>query len=295
MKYFLSKYAKPFFYYGFAVLKDIFDFFIFVVHVLLAKRLSSSITKFRKTRTLPMFIMGNGPSLNEIKKDIKDRSQVNLTAVNLSILTDDFFYYKPEVYVAVDPTMINLNNENSYKCWSLLRDKVNWNILLVINSGYSEEIKKIVSCNPFLHLASAPFGSWTPSTSFFKPFAFKLMDLGINSAPRINVCISAITASIVLGYKDIRLYGVDHSWFNNLAVDDFNRVCLKDTHFYDNEEPVYKPFYRINGKIHTMVTLMEGYVELFTAYEVIRQYADYKSIKIINKTKGSFIDAFEKG
>ena len=53
--------------------------------------------------------------------------------------------------------------------------------------------------------------------------------------------------------------------------------------------------YRINGKIHTMVTLMEGYVELFTAYEVIRQYADYKSIKIINKTKGSFIDAFEKG
>ena len=81
-----------------------------------------------------------------------------------------------------------------------------------------------------------------------------------------------------------------------MIVNNDNVVCLKNQHFY-NMETEYTPFYISdpNGPVFKMHEALNAFSKMFYGYICLQEYADYiGDVKIINRTKGSFIDAFNR-
>jgi hypothetical protein len=111
-----------------------------------------------------------------------------------------------------------------------------------------------------------------------------------------NVVVAATYVAINLGFSRVTLYGVDHTWFNQLYVDQDNVPRFSSSHFSRPDDvstqglAVYKdpqetqPF--------SMAELFEGYGRLFRAYEELALYAGYFGIEVVNACQESAIDAF---
>lgn len=91
-----------------------------------------------------------------------------------------------------------------------------------------------------------------------------------------------------MGFSDIYLYGVEHTFFENMGVDDENRLYLTDSHFYGSEK---RYVLRDGQHWHIKDWLYDKYLT-FLEHERIRGYADYLGATIVNCTKNSLIDAY---
>ena len=110
-----------------------------------------------------------------------------------------------------------------------------------------------------------------------------------------NVVIPSIFIGINEGYKQIDLYGVDHSWTKEIRVNNNNQVCLINSHFFDNKTPELKPWHKgIGEPVYKMHEILRDLAWMFDGYYKLREYADNIGCRIINKTPDSFIDAFER-
>ena len=96
-----------------------------------------------------------------------------------------------------------------------------------------------------------------------------------------------------MGYKEILIFGADHSWMKTLSVTDGNEVVSIQPHFYkdgEDEQNRVRHEYR-NYRLHQIV---ESFAIAFKSYHDIAQYAASRCIKVYNATPGSFIDAFPR-
>ena len=102
---------------------------------------------------------------------------------------------------------------------------------------------------------------------------------------------------LLLGYRQIDLYGVDHTLLDGLTVDDRNRLCRTQSHYYDSAPAAPEPIF-VNAtdppRPYTMHTYLAETAELFRGHEVLRDYARSIGARIINRTRGSMIDAYER-
>lgn len=102
--------------------------------------------------------------------------------------------------------------------------------------------------------------------------------------------------ALLLGYRRIELYGVDHTLLDGLCVDDANRLCRADRHYYDTLPPAPQPIYmKVPHVPYTMSVYLAEVAELFRGHEVLRDYAASLGARIVNRTRGSMIDAYERG
>ena len=112
-----------------------------------------------------------------------------------------------------------------------------------------------------------------------------------------NVLVASIFLAMNIEFKKIIIAGADHTWHQNLHLDEQNILYIKDIHFYNNEEKInYRPFNKglhINEtfKIHEIFAL---WAKAFYGYIALEDYAKYKSCKIYNASEVTFIDAFER-
>ena len=84
----------------------------------------------------------------------------------------------------------------------------------------------------------------------------------------------------------------------NLTVGDDNLVYLNNPHSYDKDIVRPKPFKEIqHAEEFPMWHVLECYMYMFKSYSIISDYINDHgiSVEIINKTPGSFIDAFKRG
>ena len=89
-------------------------------------------------------------------------------------------------------------------------------------------------------------------------------------------------------YKDILVFGAEHSWHKQLIVTDDNEVAMQDPHFYEKDTAYNK----LDGcNISDIFTSM---AEAFKSYTELNEYCITKGGKIRNATPGGFIDAFER-
>ena len=111
-----------------------------------------------------------------------------------------------------------------------------------------------------------------------------------------NVLVPSIFNAINMGYKEIRIYGADHSWLECIRVDNQNRVCLTDSHFYDKEKVKLEPWIKATPgrEVYKMHEVLRDIAQMFDSYHQIRWYADKVGRRVVNCTKDSFIDAFER-
>ena len=234
----------------------------------------------------PLSIIANGPSL---ANDIESISNfdTDFSVVNYFYKSPVFIKIKPTIYVIFDPYFFEV--EDSIKP---IFDMVFWRMKLVVpfsawkKYSFLKEIPnqniEIVPIHGILYRGFEKYRNW----------AYRH---GLAMPKGQNVVVPSIFNAINMGYKEVRLYGVDHSWTKALCVTDDNLVCAIDSHFYDTQEVKLEPYMNSLGGYYMIHELLRDFSFMFEAYHDIRQYADIMGCRVINMTKGSFIDAFERG
>jgi len=260
-------------------------------------KVSKKINKLNVERAVPVSIIGGGPSANDILSNRTDLLHgTELLVVNYFGNTDFFFIYKPCFYILLDPAFFDANyvniglNENGPKTRPgdiLLMEnfkKVDWPMMLFIpyKSGRKDSFERRVN-NPNINIIEY-HSTRIDGFGWFKKWMFHHSQGLPNSR---NVVIPAMILMANIGYKKIYLYGCEFSWTKTMDVNIENgQVFFNDHHFYSTNEIRYfgKGGYK---------WWLEAIVEMLKATDEVAQYAKYENVKIVNRTKGSFVDSFE--
>ena len=264
---------------------------LFFSRLKVARNLSILKTE-RKGRIISL--IAGGPSTREIltsRCDLLD--ETDLVVVNFFGNTDEFFKYKPKYYVLLDPSLFDLKftnkglKETSTEKRLIVQkmklqenlEKVDWNMTLFIPhiknlSFVSNPFISVIEFNATRVVGFARFQNW-----------MYRHNLGLPNSR--NVITPAMLLMVNLGYKDIYLYGCEFSWTKTMDVDPENgRFFFNDRHFYSKSEIRYFD----KGAFHWWLDSISEYL---TGVEKIANYAVSEGVRIINRTKGSFIDAFD--
>jgi hypothetical protein len=111
-----------------------------------------------------------------------------------------------------------------------------------------------------------------------------------------NVLVAAIYLGIEIGFKKIYLMGADHSWHEELIVSKDNIVCFKPKRFSDKEEASLVPFlmHDKSTRAAKMHEIFDAFTKVFVGYHNLEEYSQYRDVKILNASKKTYIDAFER-
>ena len=247
-------------------------------------------------------ILANGPSLSDTLKDsafwnfVKNKDVI---CVNSFPMTEYFFKVKPKYLVYMDPGYwckqpITLEKK-------LIKDtiknikKADWNIYIILPNTAKE-------WNWFINVVEEKDNIkfiYLNISDSSKQGVGKFIDYKENIAmpsPQ-NVLVACIYCAINIGYKNIYIFGADHTWHLALVVGDDNSVCIQDKHFYDGKEKIeMTPMYKDpTGKDpFTMKQLMRAYMIVYEKYEILEEYSKFMGCQIYNMSKVSYIDAFER-
>jgi len=242
-------------------------------------------------------ILGNGPSLTKsLEEEFDFIDNKKNICVNYFLLSDFYIKLQPEYYVLVAPEFWIENPPTEQHAISRqeLFDKMNafttWNMFLFIPvaARNSRFWKKIIWNNRIKII----YYNNTPVEGFdFINHLFFRYNLGM---PRPhNVLIPSIFLSINMGFKKIYIVGADHSWHEELKIDNNNLVTVNHKHFYDKGQ-INFPMYKLDGKEYYIHDVFRKLYLAFQGYFVLSNYAKEKNAKILNASKMSYIDAFEK-
>jgi len=266
-----------------------------VIKVLLISKFNLNIKKINGE--FDCVILGNGPSLTKsLEEDFGFIAKSKKICVNYFLLSDFYIKLKPEYYILAAPEFWVENPPTKQHAISRqeLFDKMNklttWNMFLFIPvaARNSRFWNKIIWNNRI----SVIYYNNTPVEGFdFINHLFFRYNWGM---PRPhNVLIPSIFLSINMGYKKIYLVGADHSWHEEIKVNDTNKVTVNHEHFYDKSE-WRLPMYKLDGKEYRIHDVFRKLYLAFKGYFVLNNYAKEKNAKILNASKRSYIDAFEK-
>jgi hypothetical protein len=261
--------------------------------------LSSNPKNFRqqKTNSKSIVILGNGPSLKETIDSNKDFFSNNeLLCLNHFANTDYYTEFRPKYYVAIahdlflDDVLPHLV-EASNKLFNAIADKTTWELKFFITSEAKkhERWKNILASNKNIEIV---YMNLTPIEGFDR-FVFRWFDKAKGMPRPHNVMVPAIFTALHLGVKEIILVGSDHTWLQELHVDENNRTLVFDKHFYDSERQLKQFNYDPQNylKLHEILNSISS---AFASYHVLRKYADYRKTEVLNATPNSFIDAFKR-
>ncbi|WP_455674545.1 hypothetical protein [Phocaeicola sp.] len=237
-------------------------------------------------------VLATGPSLKAaLEMGIDDLSSSDICVVNEFCKHPKFEELKPVMYILADPLYFveEWMGDSDRQTIEILSN-VTWNMTVYVPYIYYKGIRgkldsQYVKVCPY---NSIPYNGWHN----IKLYLYKK---GLSMPAAQNVLIPSIFNAINSGYKEIDLYGVDHSWTKEIRVNDKNQVCLCDTHFYDQKKPNLLPWKRCEGEVYKMHEILRDLALMFEGYYQLREYADVKGCRIVNKTSDSFIDAFERG
>ena len=218
-----------------------------------------------------VLILGNGPSLAEDLPRLIERREhetKDVMAVNFFALDERFETVRPAYYVLSDPMFFRD---------SACRERFDYRAALP---------------NPNIRIVRFH----TQLYRGFRGVEFWLFRRGLGSANFGTVVQVCEYVALLLGYKTLELYGVDHTLLDGLCVDEENRLCRADGHYYDAAPATPKPiFQKVPHRPYTMSVYLAEVAELFRGHEVLRDYAASLGARIINRTRGSMIDAYERG
>lgn len=258
---------------------------MFVLSKISVSRQSKNYPKLKENSDCT--ILANGPSL----KEALDNNEVLLEekdvfVVNMFVQSPEFWTVKPMFYFLADNAFFSPQSERAKQYVSILTEefnKIDWEMYLCVPSGcVSGGILKNIS-NPnikVIHWNTTTFEGFRGLCHFM--FRHNL------AMPRCQTVTNmALAASINMGYKNVYLYGADHSWTKDLRVDDDNVVCYGDRHVYATGLQVIK-------KDCTIGALLHAFGNMFDTHQIIEEYAQTMNVSIWNCTKGSFVDAYKR-
>ncbi|WP_302605394.1 hypothetical protein [uncultured Alistipes sp.] len=245
-----------------------------------------------------MAILGNGPALAEELPHLLEEMRGgdrDFLAVNFFAEDERFTELRPAYYVLSDPMFFRDTTERQRveALYRAMNERVAWPMNLYVQY-YNPERFDYRAALPNPNIRIVPFHTLTYRG--FRRLEFRLYRHGLGSANFGTVVQVGEYIALLLGYKRIELYGVDHTLLEGLCVDDANRLCRADRHYYDGGEPADpRPMYqKVPRRPYTMAVYLAEVAELFRGHEVLRDYARSLGARIVNRTRGSMIDAYER-
>ena len=246
----------------------------------------------------PVSILAGGPSMKDVLTNrLELLTNNDLIVMNYFGNTDYFWELKPTYYIMLDPVLFDNNYRNpglneekdasvSHPIELLINNfrKVEWEMILFlpyIRKG--KNIYKRFSNNPNIKIVTF-HSTRIVGFDWFQNWMYG-HNQGMPSSR--NVIIPAIMLMANIGYKQIYMYGCEFSWTKTMDVDpDNGMMFFNDRHFYSKSEIRY---FGKGGYRWWLMTISDS----LYATEQIAKYAIASGVKIVNRTKGSFIDAFD--
>lgn len=250
--------------------------------------------------TRRLAILGNGPSLAvQLPLLIADKhwEKADMMAVNFFALSEEFESIRPKYYIISDPLFFRKAGQSARTeaLYTALKERVTWPMTLYVQYYNPEgfDYASAIGDNPNIRIVKFH----TTLYKGFRNIEFWCYDRGLGSGNFGTVVQNGEFIGMILGYKTIELYGVDHTLLEGLTVDEKNRLCRIQSHYYDKEQATAKPiFFNATNppRPYSMYSYLAETAELFRGHEVLRDYALHKGVRIINRTAGSMIDTYER-
>ena len=244
-------------------------------------------------------IIGNGPSLNNDKKNINGLINKNrdIYVVNYFAKSSFFKSLKPNYYFFADKMfwldniLPNVKNENN-KIFDILKN-IEWPLTIICPDEGFNFIKKKLSSNKKLNFISIQNRPINLLTEKMRLFVLKNRFFTI---PNVNSVITLIWCSIVLGYKKIHLFGIDFSGFKSISINqETNELLISPEHFYRNsksEKNASKKYINVEAKkiSHRIFQTYRAFYYL----EILSKLAEIKGVDIYNRSSFSYVDSFKR-
>ena len=233
-----------------------------------------------------IYILGNGNSLSSFLDEKQASMPQHVMVVNYFATTPHFSQLRPKHYIMLDNNLcIKADEGNALHHQQLIKAllAVDWKMNIYIPADSDPALIKAFNAVSNINLV---LYNRTPVEGLpFITHWFFNHRLGM---PRPqNVSNSAVFCSIAAGFKTLYLYGIEHSWTKSFDVDlETHRVFLNDGHFYETDNKRFMPINDYSKWLLWIHFALESHLRL-------REYADSLGIKIINKTKQSFVEAYE--
>ena len=283
-------------------LKNFVSFLAFIVYMLIYEDFKNYIKKAgrnSKKKTQTLAILGNGPSLSKVLDSWarnEDITKSDVAVVNFFCDDERFEKIKPEYYVVSDPQFYDPKCplfERDSRLFEVLNKKVTWTMFLYVQykSLRLLDYKKLIT-NPNITLV--PFH--TRSYRGFEKLRFPFYRWGLGSGNHGTVVLNAEFIGLNLGYKEIYMYGIDHTFFDGLTVTNENVLCTKVSHFYEDRIEL-KPLINHSGhklKSETMSSFLLDKFCIFNGHVEFNEYAQYLESTIFNCTENSLVDAYPR-
>lgn len=279
----------------FKFIKQSIYFLLFLLKVIYNKGYKSPI---KKAYLGTVAVLANGPSLKNVISRLETEAEfknIDFIVLNYFAFEGIFFKIKPKHYCLADPMFFGDSHRKSdvLRLFLILQKQVNWNINLYIPKSKLKDFKRLSKLtNPYIKIVPLNVIEYTG----YECLRFKFYEKGISMPLIYTVANMAIYTAINLGYSQIKLYGVEHTFLESLTVNDKNQLCNKDKHFYDKEEVQLKPIIKNDtlNEIWKIGDYLIGIAGMFKSHDLLARYAKYKNVQIINCTKGSMIDSYER-
>lgn len=252
--------------------------------------------RYEKRNNGRLTLLANAPSLKDVLPRVATDDEFKNTdfvVLNYFANAPEFKVIKPTHYCLADPMFFrkNFNFQNVVALFEKLQHDVDWHMNVYVPSSLRTKFINFSKLsNPYLHIISVT-GCEYKGFPALRNWAYKH-----NFASPIfsTVAILAIYAGINNGYEDIHLYGVDHTFFNGLCVNERNEVCMEDGHFYDKPHKLVPKRRNDNNKIFKMSEYVFCIGEMFRSHDLLAEYAISRSVRILNCTSCSLIDSYER-
>jgi hypothetical protein len=219
------------------------------------------------------FVIGNGPSLK--KQDLAP------LANEITLVTNSFYLHpivgeqwQPSYYFFSDPAYFNDSP---------------------VFAGY-ETLTSRIRCAPFFvpHFARdflVTTKALPPKRTYFvaawsglEKESWRAKPDLTNVTPGMQTVVQlAIMAAMYMGCSQVYLLGLDHDWLSHGG---------EHVNFYSEHDAENQPAGNINGWEYK--PLMESVLVMWQIYEGLERSACAEGIKIINATRGGFLDVFER-
>lgn len=240
-----------------------------------AEQYDAQIRKLQNTKHGKMcFVIGNGPSLTAKDLDVLSNHKVDCFAANRIYLMYEKTKWRPTYYMCQDRQLLQALKDYYENCEE--------NVML----GYQ---------------AKAEYGIDVPKACYYlcdnRDCTRQVTRLGFSSdASKCvvdggSVTYSAIQMAVYMGYTQIYLLGVDHSFSHTL---DKNRRVIehkdvKKDYFDDRYKDAFAKFEE-KGKVYAAPD--KNMMDL--AFKAAKEYCEAHNITIKNATRGGKLEIFER-
>ncbi|WP_374165846.1 hypothetical protein [Arcticibacter sp. MXS-1] len=245
------------------------------------------------------YILGNGPSLAESLRSHSDLlSQSELYVVNGFAISEYYVRLRPANYVFLDQYFTGYDGQNTpiptvKQTFEHMIADTSWPLTLFVPAS--------TRANPFWKELQSK--NRNIRVAFFNYVVFKGSSSIAHWFFRHNLampqCQNILAASIYLTinrhYEKVFLLGADHSWHEQLIVDENNTVATLDKHFYNTGGTQVNLKQRaIKADSYGVHAYFASLAKAFYSYVVLSRYAKSQKVAIYNASSKTYIDAFER-